>query len=607
MEKNLIYLTTILALGSGAQWLAWKLKLPAILLLLLAGFLCGQFADPEEYIGLKLLLPAVSLSVAVILFEGGLSLSIHELREAGKVILRLVTVGALVTWVLGGLAAWLWLDFSPMMAALMGAVLTVTGPTVIGPLLQHVRPIRRVSVILKWEGIVIDPIGATLTLLVFEAMRGEGPIDLAERLFLTIFIGAIVGLLATGLIVVLLKRHLIPDFLQTSILLTFVVGAFAASNLMQEESGLIAVTLFGVALANQKWVTVNHLIEFKEHLRVLLISALFILLASTLQVNDLLVLGWPALGFLATLLVVRLLSVMSATVGSKLTWAERFFVSWIAPRGIVAAAVSSLFALKLAGPNFSPELQAEGTRFVSVTFLVIVGTVVIYGLTARWVAQRLKLADINPQGVLFLGAGPFVREMAKVLHKEKLAVLLVDTNHRNVTAARLVGLPALCASVHSEYVREQLDLGGIGRFVAATTSPEVNSLAAMELAHQFGRAEVYQLPLDSEANKRGEKVAAHHKARILFHEGLTARHLHAVLEKGGTIKKTKLTAEFTWDQFRQLYGERPPVLFSLTPSGQLQLSTLEQPLAPKVGHTLFHLSESSNSKPSSQSAVASTT
>lgn len=594
MEHVLLYLTLVLALGSVAQWLAWRLRLPAILLLLLFGFGAGYVYDTRELIDEKLLFPAVSLAVAVILFEGGLSLRFSELREAGQIIFRLVTVGAVLTWALAGLAAWWLLGLTPQMAALVGAILTVTGPTVVGPLLQHVRPVKRVGTIAKWEGIVIDPVGATLAVLVFEAIPGATFGGSLGRLMLTVVGGVVIGLVVAWIVIWLLKHHWIPDSLESMVLLTFVVGAYSLSvRLITESAGLVAVTLAGVVLANQRTVTVQHLIEFKETLRVLLISTLFILLASLLNWDDLLALGWPAAVFLAVLLVIRLVAVFGACVMSKLTWREQLFLSWMAPRGIVAAAVSSLFALELTSQHLadqlSPIIAQQAQLLVPVTFLVIVGTVVVYGLTAAPLARWLGLADPNPQGVLFVGAEPFARAMARVLRDEGYQVFMVDTNHRNISAARMQGLPCLSGGILSEYVHEQLELGGIGRLLAMTASSEVNTLATREFSHTFGRAGVYQFPPPQANSKRQEPIRPELMGRPLFAPGVNHLLLSERIAEGAIVKKTAITDEFTFEDFLQLYGQSALPLFLIDASGALTVCTADNPPEPQSGQAVIAL------------------
>ena len=508
----LAYLATVITLGIAAQWVAWRLHLPAILLLLVFGallvpgweLLSGADLNAEDVIGTEILFPIVSLSVAVILFEGGLSLRISELRGTGHMVIRLVTLGVLITWVLATWAAWVLFDFNLAIAALLGAILTVSGPTVVGPLLRHVRPQSHIGSLAKWEGIINDPVGVVLAVLVFEAITigafGEAALATALALIKTVALGAALGLVASFVLVLLLKRFLIPDYLQSAAFLAVVVASFAVSNAIQPESGLVTVTVLGIVLANQRFVDIRHVIEFKENLRVLLISTLFILLASRLELSDIRELGWRGIAFVAALLAIRPVAVFISALGTGLKPRTLIFLSWLHPRGIVAAAVSSLFVLELIhgaghqhGSASMAQLAAQAEQIVPITFLVIVSTVTIYGLTLSPLAHWIGAAQPNRQGILFAGAESFIRAIAQSLHAEGCPVLLVDTNRHNIAAARMAGLKTCQASILSEHVQEELDLSDIGRLLAMTPNDDVNSLAAMELTDVFGRDSVYQL------------------------------------------------------------------------------------------------------------------
>jgi len=596
LEDAVYYLATVLGLGIAAQWIAWRLRIPSILLLLAFGFAARYVAGlsglpgPDDLIGPEVLFAVVSLSVAVILFEGGLSLRIGELRESGGVVLRLVSIGVVVTWLASALAAWAVMGLSPPVAALAGAILVVTGPTVIVPMLRQIRPSGRIGSIVKWEGIVIDPIGAVLAVLVFQAVTalqegGEAPGTIVTVILAavqTAAVGAVAALVVAVLLVVLLKRYWIPDFLHVPLFLAAVMASFAASNYVRPESGLITVTLLGIVLANQKFVPVEHVIEFKENLRVLLISCLFIVLASRVELSELASLGWRGPALLAVLiLVVRPLSVFLSTLGTELNLRERVFLALMAPRGIVAAAVASVFAMEMA------ETGDSARELAPLVFLVIVGTVAVYGLLAGPLARRMELATANPQGILFAGADRFVREIAAAVQDAGFRVLLVDTNYRNISAARMAGLPTCCASVLSEYVGEELDLVGLGRLLAVTPNDEVNALAVRQFTPFFGRSEVYQLsPWDVGAGRR-QSVSEHLRGRVLFGEEVDCSYLARRFSADAQVKRTSLTEEFTYDDFTALYGKTAVVLFVIEPTDTLTVCTAESPPAPKPGQTLI--------------------
>ncbi|MCK4847281.1 MAG: cation:proton antiporter, partial [Deltaproteobacteria bacterium] len=474
---------------------------------------------------------------------------ISELKGYGNVVRNLVTVGVIVTWGVITLAAIFILDLGLSMSLLLGAVLVVTGPTVIIPLLRSVRPKGHIGSILKWEGIIIDPIGAMLAVLVFEGIIAGGLKEAgslaAIGIIKTIIVGGFIGIAAAWIMVQLLRRYWIPDYLQNPVMLMAVVTAFILSGHFQAESGLLAVTLMGVYLANQKLVTVKHIVEFKENLSVLLIAGLFIILAARLTIAELSYIDFSGILFLAVLVVIaRPLSVFASTISSGLSMTERFFLMCMAPRGIVAAAIASIFSLRLAELGY-----VEAELLVPLTFMVIIGTVALYGLGAGPIAKRLKLSSPNPQGLLIAGAHYWARAIAKVVKDEGFEVMLTDSNWANITKARLAGLPVYFGSVLSEQLHAKTDLVGIGRLLAMTNNDNVNSLAAIRFVDVFGRMEVYQLsPFDE------KRLSEELKGRLLFGEGRTYSQLDKLFYQGGVVKANTLTEEFGFDELTELYG-----------------------------------------------------
>ena len=587
-ERMLLGLSSVFVLGIGAQWIAWRLRVPSILLLLAFGFVAGPVTgrlDPDELFG-ELLFPLVSLSVALILFEGSLGLNLAELRGSGRALRNLLTIGVLVTWLVIALAAWWLLDFDLGISLLLGAMLTVTGPTVVGPMLRHIRPAGKIGSIARWEGIVIDPIGAVLAVLVFEVIDAIRATDFSVAfhegslgLLRTAAIGIIIGCASAGILTACLVRHWIPDRLQSPVALMLVAAALVGSNLLQHESGLLTVTVMGVVLANQRYATVKHILEFKENLSVLLISSLFILLAARVEPADFSAPGWRSTAFLAVvILVARPVAVFLSTLKSDLSWQERTFLAWLAPRGIVAAAVASVFAIRLGDDRILPA-----------TFLVIVGTVVVYGLTASPLARWLGLASVNPQGVLIASAHAGARAIAHAIQEAGFRAVLVDTNRWHVNAARMEGLEACYANILSEHVDEEVDLGGIGRFLAMTSNAEVNALAAQHFAELFGRANVYQLAPQQGGPSRTAMADEHLKGQFLFDPEATYEALDERFESGATIKTTNLSDEFDYEAFQQLYGDSALPLLLATTTDRLAIATAGQTLDPRPGQKLIAL------------------
>lgn len=607
-HSMLIGLAMILVLGVLSQWLAWRMRLPAILLLLTVGLLVGpvsawastfawwptwlpdRLIDPNALLG-DLLVPLVSLAVAVVLFEGGLTLNISELYQggAGRVITKLVSIGAGVAFGMSAALAYWIVGLNAPIAILLGAILVVTGPTVIGPLLRYVRPRGQVGPILKWEGIVIDPIGATLAVLVFEAIPA-GPIAARVSVVLmgvanTVLIGTVVGGVCAWLMVFLIRRMYVPDTLHNPMMLMFVIAGAAISNVMQSESGLLTVVVMGVILANQRTVSISHIAEFKEHLTGLLIAVLFIVLSARIQVEQLTQLGWQSVVFIAALvLLVRPASVLVSTIGSPLNWRERVFLCWMAPRGIVAAAVASLFALRLSRDG------VEGAQMLlPLTIAVVIGTVTIYGLTARHVARWLGLAKPGARGFLIAGANPLAREIAAALHQDGFDVLLVDMNYSNVQAARLAGLPAMYASILSQQVRDRIEVSSLGRLLALTPNDDVNTLAAVRFSRWFGRSNVYQLA-SSRGDENGQNATEEIRGRVLFGDEFTYPWLAERLEQGAKVRRTPLTQEFRYDTFRKRLGSDALPLFLITEGGEVSIFSRSNRPTPRSGQVLIHLS-----------------
>jgi NhaP-type Na+/H+ or K+/H+ antiporter len=563
-QSVLLNIALIVVLGIGAQWMAWRFRLPSILLLLLVGFLAGPvlgFIDPQSLRG-DWLFAFVSLSIGIILFEGGLSLRLSELREVGTTVLALTTVGALLTWGLGAAGLHYIVGFNRSLSVLIGAILVVTGPTVIVPLLRHVQPRGRVGTLAKWEGITIDPVGAILAVLVLETLlllndpqhTGAGAGAVMEHVLvglgLEIFVSIGVSVVATMGLVFVLWRRLVPDFLRNAVTLMVVVGAFVVANVLQHEAGLLTTTLMGIALANQPFVSVQRIVEFKENLQVLLIGSLFVLLSARLELSALSYLNRDVLLFLGLLVgLVRPLAVFVSSIGSGLDWREKTFLSWLAPRGVVAAAVASLFAFQL-----RPVFPEAVDGMVPIVFAVIVGTVAIYGLTAAPLAQWLGLADPNPNGVLFVGAAPWVRSIAQRVQDLGVPVALLDNNALHVRHAREDGLEAHAVDVLSEAALDDTDLYGYGRLLIALPNDEVASLAALHFSDVFDSTNIYQLAAGPES--RGEQTGTmprHLRGRPLFGENTNYQSLASQVERGSTVLRLKLDEAFANQEAQEYY------------------------------------------------------
>ena len=455
MEDRILLLVVGVAVaGVFGQWLGWRLKLPAIIPLLVIGAIAGPVAGivkPSVALG-EVMRPAIGMAVAIIVFEGGLNLNLRELRSAGSGVLRLVAVALPLNWIFGTLAARFVAGMSWPVAVLVGAILVVTGPTVIMPLLRQAKLEPRSASFLKWEAIVNDPIGATITLLVLSFLtlsatmsKGDALIQLAWRTVVGGGIAAALGLLVPFGIRALFRRDLAPEYLKTPILLAGALGVYAAGEAIQPETGLVGATLFGVVLANIDVTGLQELRRFKEALTVFLVSGLFILLTANIDRQTVTMLSWPiALTTLTILFVARPLAIGLATIGAKVTWAERLLVGWIGPRGVVAAAIAGVAGERLAGAGYP-----DARLVLPLVFAVIASTVVLHGLSLAPIARRLGLASGGRSGLLIVGASAWAVALGEALHGAGMPVLVVDRSAVALKAARLAGLQTLRVEVLS--------------------------------------------------------------------------------------------------------------------------------------------------------------
>ncbi|MCB0881693.1 MAG: sodium:proton antiporter [Thermoleophilia bacterium] len=600
------YLGLVIALAVGCQWLAWALRIPSLLLLLLTGFAVGQWQSADDVLGRDMVFAAATLAVGVILFEGSLTLRFRELRGIGGPVVRLCSAVPLIAWgLLTGAAYAVGID--GRLAALVGAILVVTGPTVINPILRQMRPTRRVSSLLRWEGIVVDPVGAILAVLVAQAIIAQGEGDtaaviaasLARTLAVSLALSVPVGLLLAWVV----RRHWVPDYLQGVLFLGVALGCQVASNAAASESGLLTVTVLGIVLANVPGLELRHVREFKEHLQVLLVGVLFIVLAGRVGLDQVRDVAPQALGLVALAVVlVRPVSVFLGLHGTAATRRERTLLAFMAPRGIVAASVTSIFALEFqhaadvlaqraagaADPGRAAELERQASslaslgddaqRLVPIVFILIVCTVAVYGLGVGRLAERLGLATTSPQGVLFAGAAPWVVQAAEQLDALDVPTVVVSDRAQDVSRARMKGLSAVKTNIVSEFAVEDLELAGIGTFIAATDVDSTNSIAAREFVHILGRSNAWQLRRDDDpeggANHR-TAPAPHLVGRYPFSPALTYARMTEMSDRGMVVRRTTLSDAFTFADFRR---EHPEAVVMFTHrGGRLTVLTEDSP------------------------------
>ena len=572
------------ALGLGAQWLAWRLQAPAIVLMALAGLAAGPLwqvifgrplLDPSDTFG-DLLRPIVSLSVAVILFEGGLILKFENLRDAGASVRRMVFFGGPLAWFLGSLAAHYAAGLDWASAIVFAGVMVVTGPTVIMPLMRQSKLSGRPAQFLKWEGIVNDPIGALFAVAAYEIIRvasqGDSTLWAGMWILMAAGIGTGLGIIFGLAMSRAFREGWTPEYLKAPLIFASIILCYAIAEEVEHETGLVAVTAYGMTLANSRLADLSELRKFKEDIAVLLVSGVFVILtadltpqiiASALNMNTLIFL-------LCMLFIVRPLSVWIATFGT-LSRKEALLLGWIAPRGIVAVAVSGLFGSLLVDLSREGRFYFSGAdQIVPLAFAMVFTTVVLHGFTIGPLARRLGLARSEKPGVLLVGANSWSIEFAKALKASKIDVIVADSNYRRLRPAREAGLDTFLGEVLSEDAEIKLDHARFATVVALSTNDSHNALVCNQFAPEVGRHRVYQLSL-SEGDEVDEKsVGSAARGRTLIRRGRTYDGLIRDQYRGWTFSRTRLTDKYTLEQF---LAERPKgdLVAEIRPDGTLVL------------------------------------
>ncbi len=593
MEEHLIIkVALIVALGFGSQWLAWRLQLPAIVLLALAGVTAGPVLgvlNPVEDFG-PLFQPVISIAVAIILFEGGLNLDFRELRGVSLAVRRLVIVGAPIGWALGSLAAHYAAGLSWPVAILFAGILVVTGPTVILPLLRQAKLASRPAAVLKWEGIINDPIGALLAVLVYEVVSvthgDETLLTAGTTLVAAIAFATVLGFGFGRTIALAFHRGLVPEYLKAPAILCAVLACFECANLLQEETGLLAVTVLGVTLANSRLASIDELRRFKENLTILLVSGVFVVLSASLPRDVILSADWRMAAFVgAIVFVVRPLTIWLSTVGSGLSWQERTLIGWIAPRGIVAVAVSGLFGPALVNLGYE-----DAAMLVPLTFAIVFATVIAHGFTIGWLSRRLGLSATGKPGIILVGASPWSMGLATALTDLEIPATVVDTNWHRLREMRLAGLSTYYGEVLSEAAEFHLDMNRFGYLLALTDNESYNALVCSQLAPEIGRHRVYQLGSRADGED-DHKVLAHTiRGRTLLRSGTGYYELVRRRREGWVFQKTRLTEEYDLDRY---LSDRPggtEMLFAVRPSGEIAFNTDKGRPSAKAGDVILSFS-----------------
>ena len=597
-------LLLILAAGLASQWLAARIRLPAIVVLIAVGLVLGPLTGT-----IALSLPAVELTemiglgVAIILFEGGMDLKASEFKREKHGIRRLTLLAPPLAWLLGGLAAHYVAGLSWPVSWVLGAILVVTGPTVILPLLRQARLNKDSAALLKWEGIVNDPVGVLLAVLTFQyfTLSDGGWAQVALGMGSAIAAAAVLGGLggwATGW---MYRRGSIPTHLKAPLLMVLVLVVYWASNRIQHEAGLLSVTLMGLVIGNMQLVERETLRRFQENLTVVLLSVLFIVIPSQLDVAQLAQIDWRVgLFVLVLLLVIRPVSVGLATIGAPMLPQERVLLAWIAPRGIVAAASAGIF-----GPALVAAGYPDAERLTPIVFLVIVVTVLAHGLTLGRLAQRLGLAAKTENGLLIVGASRWSLALAKALRKLSVDVVVSDGAYERLKPIRMDGTPVFYGEILSEHAHHALDIEHLSHLLCATDNDYYNALVCQAQGHEFGHHRTFQLPSHLEAGGGNRQLPLQQRGYSAFGPTATFEQLHQWLDSGWTFQTRKLSAAFDYPQLQASLGTLGvdwQLVGGISPRGSLWLATSEKDFRPDADWMLLYFAPTASARTTANSA-----
>ncbi|WP_423823394.1 sodium:proton antiporter [Salinisphaera sp. SPP-AMP-43] len=593
MEHHLsLLLIAIIGLGVFSQWIAWLLRMPAIVLFLVAGVAAGPllgWMHPSDQIG-PVLSPIVGLAVAVILFEGGLNLRLHEFKEAASGVRRLVTLGSMLSWGLYSASAYFVGQLSLQVSLLFGAILVVTGPTVIIPMLRQAGLNRRTASYLKWEGIINDPIGALLAVLVFQyfVLSGAYPGG-GTQVFVELGLAILISLVLGGGVAWILGwsfNHIwVPEYLKAPLTIACVLVIYGVASEIFAEAGLLAVTVMGMVMGNMSIAGISELRRFKEYVTILLVSSVFIVLTADLDPKVLRHLDWHAAALVAVVLfVARPVAVFLATAFTDMEWRDRLLVGWIAPRGIVAAAVAGVFAPTLIQAGYGGAQQ-----LLPLIFAIVFASVILHGFSLGRLARWLRLST-EPNGVLIVGASPWSTELARALTNElHVQVLLVDSSWHRLRTARLAGVRVLYGEVLSETIQQSLELNEIACMLAATSNDAYNALVCSHFSSSLEHDRVFQLPMYAADENNDSKVVARPlRGRPAFDESAQYEELWRHHFQNWQFHKTKLTENYGYDDLKRDRPAEAIPIAVLHDNKTLLLSPAQGGARPEVGDTIIY-------------------
>ncbi|GIG55036.1 cation:proton antiporter [Demequina activiva] len=596
-------LVVILGAGLAAQLIAARARIPAIVVLIATGLVLGPLtgivsvpANSEEISAL------IGLGVAVVLFEGAMDLRLSEVRGMRIGIRRLTVAGPPVAMTLGALAAHYVGGLEWPVAWVLGALLVVTGPTVIIPLLRQARLNKESASLLKWEGIINDPIGVLLALMTLQYfLIADADVDpdlesIAQALGVASVVVTLVGAVIAAVLLggaagvglgIVFRRGWIPAHLKSPLLLVAVLVVYSISDSIVHESGLLAVTLMGIVLGNVRLADRERLLDFKEGLSVVILSALFIIIPAQLELGQLRLVDWRiGLFVLALMFVVRPLTIALVTIKSPIRWQDRVLLGWISPRGIVAAATAGVF-----GPELIDAGYEDGDVFLPTVFLVIIVTVLAHGFSIGWVARRLGLASGASNGLLIVGASPWSRSVANALRSLKVPVLVADGSYQRLQPLRMDGVPVYFGEILSEHAEHALDTSELSYVLCASDNDYYNALVARSQGAEVGFHRTFMIATHGESVNEDRRLAFERRGSFAFDGEWDYFELNERVEHGWSIHTTRITPGFGWEAWQERQRERGVewmLVGEVTAEGTFRLYSHEQTFTPETGSTLVY-------------------
>lgn len=579
-------------LGIGAQWLAWRLQRPAIVLMAIAGLIFGPLLgailgfgfwpdpmrsfmetlrlNPVEDFG-DVYRPMIGLAVAIILFEGGLTLRFKDLGDASRAVNRMVFAAGPIVWFAGTAACHYLVGLPLDISFMVGGLFVVTGPTVIMPLLRQAHLKSKPANILKWEGIVNDPVGALLAVAGYEFIRlnqtGDPLLLVFGNLLFAAVLGTVIGVISGIGLASAFRKGLIPEYLKAPVVLAWVLLIYAVANVLAEETGLLAVTALGMTMANTKFASMVEFRRFKENIAIILVSGVFVILTATLTPDVLkdMVTNPGIIAFvLIMMFIIRPVAVMVGTAFSGITWREALLIGWIQPRGIVAVAVAGLFAAELEAIG-----RPEGELFVPLAFALVFATVLAAGFTIGPVSKLLDQSEGGGEGVMIVGANPWTLGLAKALKGMDVRVTMADTNWRRLRGARLEGISTFYGEVLSENADYTMDHSAFNHIITATPNDAYNALVCVEFAPELGRHRVFQVSGQDE-DSDGDGIAFTSRGRTLSSRGRNFDALTRDWWSGWRFRSTKISESYTLEDFYAGRGKDLDIILLKRPDGKLE-------------------------------------